>query len=155
MSVRSTSLLAALVLSTAIAGTAQAQAGQIHLGPRMSYQFDLEEFGLGAQLSVPLVPRLEFYPSFDYYFVDPGSLWNLNGDLKYRPSPGAAWLYLGGGLNIARSSSGDNSNTDAGVNAFLGMESRAGRVHPFAEFRFTNNNGSTGQVSVGLNITLR
>jgi hypothetical protein len=155
MTIRASRLVAALVLTAAVAGTAQAQAGSVHLGPRMSYQFDLEEFGLGAQLSAPLVPRLDVYPSFDYYFVDPGSFWNLNADLKFRPSPGTAWLYLGGGLNIARSSFGDNSSTDAGVNAFLGMESRTGRVHPFAEFRFTNNNGSTGQVSVGLNITMR
>jgi hypothetical protein len=157
MTIRASRLVAALVLTAtvAVAGAAQAQNGQVHLGPRMSYQFDLEEFGLGAQLSAPLVPRLDVYPSFDYYFVDPGSVWNVNADLKFRPSPGAAWLYLGGGLNVARTSVGDVTHTDAGVNAFLGMESRTGRVHPFAEFRFTNNDGSTGQISAGLNITLR
>lgn len=155
MTIRAFRLAAVLVLTTAVAGAVQAQNGSVHLGPRMSYQFDLEEFALGAQLSAPLVPRLDVYPSFDYYFVDPGSIWNINADLKFRPSPGAAWLYLGGGLNVARTSIGDVTHTDGGVNAFLGMESRTGRVHPFAEFRFTNNNGSTGQVSAGLNITLR
>lgn len=155
MSIRAFRLVLALVLATGTAGAAQAQQGSLHLGPRVSYQFDLEEFAIGAQLSVPVVRGLELYPSFDYYFVDPGSLWNLNADLKYRPSASTSWLYLGGGVNIARARFGDVTSTDGGVNAFLGVESRRGRVHPFAEFRYTNNDGSTGQVSFGLNFTLR
>lgn len=144
----------ALVAAAALAGTAQAQTNRLHLGPRVSYQFDVEEFGVGAQLSVPMARYLEFYPSFDYFFVDNGSFWNLNADLKYRIAAATVrWLYLGAGLNIARSSNG-SSNTDAGLNLFAGAESLKGRVHPFAEFRFTAGDGSTGQVSVGLNITL-
>lgn len=156
MSFRMSRLATLLVLSSALAGTAQAQAGQMHLGPRVSYQFDLEEFGIGAQLSVPLARQLEFYPSFDYFFVEPGSFWHLNADLKYRiATRDINWLYLGGGLNVARRSVNDNDNTGAGINAFVGAESRAGRVHPFAEFRFTSNDGSTAQLSAGLNFTLR
>lgn len=157
MSFRMSRLAALLVLSSAFAGTAQAQAGQMHLGPRVSYQFDLEEFGIGAQFSAPIARNLEFYPSFDYFFVDPGSFWHLNADLKYRiATRDINWLYLGGGLNVARRDfDNGNDNTGVGVNAFVGAESRAGRVHPFAEFRFTANDGSTGQLSVGLNFTLR
>lgn len=156
MSFRRSTLVAVLVAVFAIAGTAQAQSGRLHLGPRLSYQFDLEEFGIGAQFSAPIARNLEFYPSLDYFFVDPGSFWNLNADLKYRiATENINWLYLGAGLNIARRSFNGNGNTDAGFNAFVGAESRAGRVHPFAEFRFTANDGSTGQLSVGLNFTLR
>jgi len=144
----------ALVAAAALAGTAQAQTNRLHLGPRLSYQFDVEEFGVGAQLSVPMARYLEFYPSFDYFFVDNGSFWNLNADLKYRIAAATVrWLYLGAGLNIARSSNGE-SHTDAGLNLFAGVESLKGRVHPFAEFRFTAGDGSTGQISAGLNITL-
>lgn len=143
----------ALGLATALAGTLQAQTNRLHLGPRLSYQFDLKEFGLGAQFSVPVARHLEFYPSFDYYFVD-GSFWNLNADLKYRiASASVRWLYVGGGLNIARSSNGA-SHTNAGVNLLAGAESLKGRIHPFVEFRFTANDGSTGQISLGLNFTL-
>ncbi|HUG27403.1 MAG TPA: hypothetical protein VMK53_03830 [Gemmatimonadales bacterium] len=156
MSFRISRLVAVLALSSAAAGTAQAQTGAVHLGPRASYQFDLEKIGLGAQLSVPIARQLEFYPSFDYFFVDVGSFWNLNADLKYRiATRDINWLYLGGGLNVARRSFNNNDNTGAGINAFVGAESRAGRVHPFAEFRFTSNDGSTAQLSVGLNFTLR
>ena len=151
----------ALVLASALAGTAQAQTGRLHLGPRLSYQFDLKDFGVGAQFGVPVARYLEFYPSFDYYFVSPGSFWNLNADLKYRIAAASVkWLYLGGGLNIARSggystgSTSTGSSTNAGLNLFAGAESLKGRVHPFAEFRFTAKNGSTGQISAGLNFTL-
>ena len=144
----------ALVAAAALAGTVQAQTNRLHIGPRLSYQFDVEEFGIGAQLSVPIANHLEFYPSFDYFFVDHGSFWNLNADLKYRiASQTIRWLYVGTGLNIARTSVGDVTHTDAGLNLFAGAESLKGRVHPFAEFRFTAGDGSTGQISAGLNIT--
>jgi hypothetical protein len=150
MALRVSRMATALVLAFALAGAAQAQTSRLHLGPRLSYQFDLEKLGIGAQFSVPIVNHLEFYPSFDY-FIDSGSFWNLNADLKYRLAGASVhWLYLGGGLNIAHG--GDD--TRAGVNLFAGAESLKGRIHPFAEFRFTANHGSTGQIAVGLNFTL-
>lgn len=150
MALRVSRLATALVLATALAGTARAQTSRFHLGPRISYQFDLEKLGIGAQFSAPIARYLEFYPSFDY-FIDSGSFWNLNADLKYRLAGASVhWLYLGAGLNLAHS--GDN--TRAGLNLFAGAESLKGRVHPFGEFRFTANHGSTGQIAVGLNFTL-
>jgi len=150
MAIRVSRLAAAFVLAAAVAGTAQAQTSRFHLGPRISYQFDLEKIGIGAQLGVPIAHYFEFYPSFDY-FIDSGSFWNLNADFKYRiPSEAVRWLYLGAGLNIAHG--GDD--TQAGLNLLAGVESLKGRVHPFAEFRFTANHGSTGQIAAGLNFTL-
>jgi hypothetical protein len=142
-------IAAALVLVFALPGTAQAQTNRLHFGPRVSYQFDLEKLGVGVQFSAPIARHLEFYPSFDY-FIDSGSFWNLNADLKYRiPSESMRWLYLGAGLNIAH-----GGDTQAGLNLLAGVESLKGRVHPFGEFRFTANHGSTGQIAVGLNFTL-
>ena len=155
MALRISRIGATLLLTFAFAGAAQAQTSRFHLGPRLSYQFDLKKLGIGAQLSVPVVRHLEFYPSFDYFFVSNASFWNLNADLKYRiPSESIHWLYLGGGLNIARSGSNGVHATRAGVNLFVGAESLKGWVHPFGEFRFTANHGSTGQIAVGLNFTL-
>jgi len=150
MPVRTVRFAIALSLTLAMASTAQAQTSRLHFGPRLSYQVDLEEFGIGAQLSVPLANHLEIYPSFDYFFVTDG-LWSLNGDLKYRiATESIDWLYVGGGLNVVSRSG--NSNT--GLNMFAGFESLSGRVHPFGEFRFTANDGSTSQASAGLNFTL-
>jgi len=150
-------LLTALVLMSPTVATVQAQSGQTHLGPRISYHFDLEEIGIGAQFSTPLARNLEFYPSFDYFLVENGTFWHLNADLKLRVAgESAEWFYLGGGLNIARRSAGNFENTSAGVNGFVGAESRMGRVHPFGELRLTANDGNSSlQLAVGLNFTLR
>lgn len=146
-------LAAALVFSVAAATVTEAQQ-RLHLGPHLSYNFDAEELGIGAQFSYPLARRLELYPSFDYYFVDNGSLWTLSADLKYRLLVDREWLYAGGGLNITRASVGGNGNTDAGLNLLAGLETRLGRVHPYAEGRLTIGDGSMFQLAAGLNLTL-
>lgn len=157
MAPRAARIATGLVLASALAGTVQAQTSKLHIGPRLSYHFDAKEFGVGAQLGVPVASYLEFYPSFDYFFVSPGSFWNLNADIKYRIAAASiSWLYVGGGLNIARSGGGSSlagSSTDLGFNLLAGAESLKGRIHPFAEFRFTSNNGSSGVVAAGLNFT--
>ena len=150
MQVRILRLTMALLLTFAVASAAQAQTGRLHFGPRLSYQLDLEEFGIGAQFSVPIANHLEIYPSVDYFFVTDG-FWSLNGDLKYRiATESIDWLYVGGGLNVVSRS----GNSNAGLNLFGGFESLSGSVHPFGEFRFTANDGSTAQASAGLNFTL-
>lgn len=157
MKLRPSLLATTLLLSAAGTAAAQTQGGQLHLGPRLSYEFDLERVGVGAQFSAPIARNLEFYPSFDWFLVDGGNAWNLNADLKYRAAPAsAAWLYVGGGLNIARRDpDGPPNRTDTGGNLFVGAESRVGRIHPFSEFRLALNNGSSAQLLVGLNFTLR
>jgi len=141
-----------LVFGCASVGTAQAQTHSLHLGPRLSYQFDYEEFGIGAQFSVPIASHLEFYPSFDVFFTNPSSLWSLNADVKWRVAPASAsWLYIGSGLNLLEYG---GNGSDVGLNLFGGVESLKGRVHPFAELRLIVNDNSTGQVSAGLNFTL-
>ncbi|HEV8197497.1 MAG TPA: hypothetical protein VGP87_12705 [Gemmatimonadales bacterium] len=155
MPLRLSRIATVLVLASVAAGAAQAQTHRLHIGPRVSYQFDYEKLGLGGQFSVPVMKQLEFYPSFDYFFVDVGSAWNLNADLKYRfATESIKWLYAGGGLAIAHRSAAGIGNTDAGLNLFGGVESLKGKIHPFAEFRFTARNGSTAQISAGLNLTL-
>jgi hypothetical protein len=157
MTLRRSALATALTLLSATAGTVQAQSGQTHLGPRLSYHFDVEEAGIGAQFSAPLARNLEFYPSFDYFLVSNGTFWHLNADLKYRiATESINWLYLGGGLNVARRSAGNFEDTSVGVNGFFGVESRRGRVHPFGEVRLTANDGNSSAIlAVGLNFTLR
>ncbi len=153
---RNSRITAALVVvATALAGVGQAQSSRPHVGPRISYQFDLEEVGLGVQFGAPIARNVEFYPSFDYFFVENGTFWNLNADLKFRlASASVQWLYLGAGLNLARRGSGNAHDTSAGMNVLAGIESLKGRVHPFGEFRFTANDGSTGQLAVGFNFVM-
>lgn len=141
-----------LALACCVAGTAAAQGNGLHLGPRLPYQFDAEELGVGAQFSLPIASHLEFYPSFDVFFTEPSSLWSFNADVKWRAlAQSASWLYVGAGLNLM-DSGGDGSN--AGLNLFGGVESPKGRIHPFGELRFILNDNSTAQLSAGLNFAL-
>ena len=155
MRLRLPAMTIALGALTIGATSGSAQTLNAHIGPRVSYNFEVEEFGLGAQFSLPIARRLELYPSFDYFFVDPGSLTSFNIDLKYRvPAANFNWLYLGGGLNITRRSVGDFSESNTGVNLLAGYESLRGSVHPFAEARLTAGDGTAASLAAGLNITI-
>jgi hypothetical protein len=143
-------LAAALLVGTVSAGTATAQG--THVGSHAAYHFDIKEPAMGGQVQVPLMRQLELYPSAAYFFVDRGSFWAVNADLKYR-LPRAA--YLGAGLNVARRSVNDVNDTDAGVNLLGGLEGRRGRIHPFMEGRVILNSGSAFQLAGGINMTLR
>ncbi len=148
-----TRVLFALGLIASSVPVASAQE-RPHFGPRVSYHLDYEAVGLGAQLGLPIARHLEFYPSGDVFFRDGGSRWSLNADLKYRiAATSVPWLYVGTGLNFAERGGSDKSSS-AGLNLFMGMESRRGPVHPFVEFRYTANDGSTAQLAAGVNFTL-
>lgn len=151
-----TKVVLALAASMALGVSSAAQAQtRSHIGPQIGYNFDYKALVLGGQFSAPIGQHLEFYPSFNYFFVDVGSLWAVNLDLKYRlPIQNADWLYVGGGLNLSHFSVGGGSNTDANVNLIAGVETRSGNIHPFGEFRLTAGNGSTVQLVGGLNFTL-
>ena len=155
MAFRSRLVLASFALAVGLAHAAEGQTQRVHVGPRLSYNFDLEEFAIGAQVGIPIANRLEFYPSFDYYFVDPGSAWGLNADLKYRLATDDApyWFYLGAGLNLTGVSVLDQDDTNLGANLLGGVETLQGRIHPFGEARLTLSDGSFFQLGIGLNIT--
>jgi len=149
-------LLVLLLLAlTASAADAQrrrvATASGPRYGPHLGYNFDAEALLLGAQLSWPITPQLELYPTFDYYFVEGGSLWALNLDVKFRPPTRYGAWYVGGGLNYLHASSGGASGSDTNLNLLTGLEGRRGRTAPYIEARFILGDGSTFQVAGGIN----
>ena len=145
-----------VVLLVLVASTADAQrrtrrraiqASGPSYGAHLGYNFDASRMLLGAQLSWPMTPQLDLYPTFDYYFVSPGSAWGLNFDLKYRPPTRYGAWYVGGGLNLMHVTGGSNTN----LNLFSGLEGRRGRTRPYVEARFILGNGSSFQIVGGLN----
>jgi hypothetical protein len=110
--------------------------------------FSRRRFLSGAQLSWPLTPQLELYPTFDYYFVSPGSLWALNFDLKYRPPTRNGVWSVGSGLNLLGGTGGTNTN----LNLLTGLEGRRGRTRPYVEARFIVGNGSVFQIVGGFSL---
>jgi hypothetical protein len=148
------SLTIAFALVVCYATTAQAQRSS-HIGPRISYQFDVEEAGLGAQLSLPVSSTIDFYPSLDNFFVSSGSLWSFNADFKGNlATQSATGMYLGAGLNITQRNAGGTTRSRSGLNLLFGIEGKTGLVHPFAEFRFTSSDGSSAQLAAGLNFRM-
>ncbi len=135
-----------------LCGAERALAQSTHIGSHAAYHFDVKEPGMGGQAVLPVMPRLELYPSAAVFFVDRGSLWAVNADLRYRMPRSA---YLGAGLNVARRSVNDVNDTQTGVNLLGGLESRRGYIHPFVEGRVILNGESAFQAMGGLNITLR
>lgn len=141
-------ILTVVALLVCAAAVTRAAAQRSHFGVHGGYNFDIEEGLIGAQMHMPIGRSLEFYPSFDYYLLNTGSLVGFNADLKFT-APGSP-LYFGGGLNIL--SGGGNSET--GPDLFGGFETRYGRTHPYVEGRFLFHNGSTFQLLFGINITM-
>ena len=147
------SLAPALVALGVLAAPVAAQRS--HIGAHVGYDFDGDNTLVGGQISLPLNRVLELYPSVDVYFVDVGSRVGFNGDLKVRLNRGAAvQLYVGGGVNVLRISSGGASSTDTGWDLLGGLESRFGHTHPYVEARAMQHDGSAFQLNAGLNITL-
>jgi len=145
-----------VVLLVLVASTADAQrrtrrraiqASGPSYGAHLGYNFDASRMLLGAQLSWPMTPQLDLYPTFDYYFVSPGSAWGLNFDLKYRPPTRYGAWYVGGGLNLMHVTGGSNTN----LNLFSGLEGRRGRTRPYVEARLILGGGNTFQIVGGLN----
>ena len=153
-------LIAALALALLAPASAEAQrrrgtrraaadAYAPRFGPHIGYNFDADAWLVGAQVSWPLTPRVLLYPSFDFYFVDPGSLWSLNADLKVRPPTRSGALYLGGGLNYSRRSVSGVSGSDTGLNLLVGAEGRRARSFPYVEAKLILGEGSSFQIAGG------
>lgn len=135
-------VLVAVLLLTLVAQSADAQrrsrrrpgaavASGPQYGPHLGYNFDADALVLGAQVAWPITPRLDLYPTFDYYFVDPGSRWALNLDVRVRPPTRYGAWYLGGGLNFLDSDAGSDTN----VNLLTGFEGRRQRTRPYVEVK--------------------
>jgi hypothetical protein len=152
-------LLIALVLLALMASTADAQrrsrrrATATSPGPRygghLGYSFDTDDLLVGAQLSLPIATQLDFYPSFDYYFVDgSSSVWAVNFDLKFRPQTRYRLWYLGGGLNLLHG--GGGGGTDSHLNLLTGLEDRRGSMRPYIEAKFILGDNTLFQLVGGI-----
>lgn len=149
-------VLVVLLLLAVLASTADAQrrsrrrAIATSPGPRygahIGYSFDSDDMLLGAQASLPISPSLDFYPTFDYYFVNANTVWALNLDLKFRPATRNRVWYVGGGLNFLHGGGG----TDTHLNLLTGLEARRGSTRPYVEGKFILGGNTLFQLVAGL-----
>lgn len=123
------------------------------MGPHAGYNFDADALTLGAQVILPLTRQLDVYPTFDYYFVDPGTLWGINADLRVRPNTRRGALYVGGGLNYLHRSAGGGT-ADTNLNLLGGFEARRRSHTPYIEGRLILGSGSAFQIVGGFDFRL-
>ena len=141
-------ILTAAVLIAGVAGVSTASAQRAHFGFHGGYNTEMEKGAMGVQMQLPLASAIEFYPSFDYYFVDGGTQLGWNADIKFQAA--GAPLYFGGGLNLLTG----NGDSDTGFNLIGGLETRYGQTHPYVEVRGLFHNATSLQLLFGLNFTL-
>ena len=147
----------ALIASALHTTPATAQSNS-QVGMRVGYNFRADEPLLSTHLIVPMTSRIFFYPSLDVYAPEEGNRLGFNGDVKITlPSGtnGSYQLYAGAGLGIINRNEDGFSNSDLGANFLMGIESRIGWIHPFAEGKLMIYDRSQFQLLAGVNITLR
>ena len=147
---RSFSLLACtialLALSTIWATPAHAQTAdspgtQIEIGPRVGFDVgDLEELFLGvdARINNARFP-VTAQPALDVYFIEGGSLvqLNLNALYDFEIEDTGFFPYAGGGLGFSFVNNG-GSTSDVGLNLVGGARFASDTIFtPFAQAQFT------------------
>ncbi len=106
-------------------------------GIRGGISVDPDQFYFGGHLETsPLVDRLYFRPNVEVGIGDNLTLIGANMEFVYKFSTRRPWnIYAGGGpaLNIAMvdGDGNDNTDTDAGLNLLVGVESARGLFFEF------------------------
>jgi len=121
-------LLGALFVLTAPAAAQDA-------GLRGGLSVDPDQFYFGGHIETsPLVDRLHFRPNVEVGFGDDLTLIAANMEFVYKFPNRRGWgVYAGGGpaLNVYMFDGADDSETDAGLNLLVGVESSRGMFFEF------------------------
>ncbi len=151
--------IAAAVAALCLTSAPLAAQGAPRFGGQLSFAQDVNA-GLGARLDLPLATRgqdMRLLTEFDYFFPDaPFRYWEFNGDLAWglRLADTRLSLYLGGGLNVARSSVRGlpgSGTTDLGANLLVGLRiPTASRLTPYIELRPEFGGGNRLVLSTGV-----
>jgi len=121
------------LLATVFFLTAPASAQDA--GIRGGLSVDPDQFYFGGHLETsPLVDRLYFRPNVEVGFGDDLTLIGANMEFVYKFPTRRDWgIYAGGGpaLNVYMFDGVDDSDTDAGLNLLVGVESSRGLFFEF------------------------
>lgn len=150
--------LAAAALATLAAFSAPAPAAaQVDFGVRGGVYTDIEEGFLGVELLMPVTGQWFFNPNIEYVFVDPGSLWTLNGDFHYDfAQSGNLTFWAGGGLAVLfrdfddRRGRRDDSETDVGANLLAGLGAVRGTIRPYGQVKVILSDDTEAVLAVGV-----
>jgi len=134
-------------------------AAQVDFGVRGGVYTDIEEGFLGAELIMPVTGQWFFNPNIEYVFVDPGSLWTLNGDFHYDfAQSGNITFWAGGGPAILfrdfdddrRGRRDDDEETDFGANLLAGLGATRGAIRPYGQVKVILSDDTEAVLAVGV-----
>jgi hypothetical protein len=152
---------AALLLAAgafALAAPTPAQA-QVDIDLRAGVYTDAQEGFVGGGILTHLTDRWYFNPNVEYVFVDPGSLWTLNGDFHYDFLQSGNWnVWAGAGPALLFRDFGndrprrrdDDSETDFGANLLAGVGMVRGPVRPFGQVKVVLSDETEAVLAVGV-----
>ena len=131
-------------------------------GPMIGFQAGFPtnnlDFFLGGQVSLPVAPQFDIYPSFDIFFPGSGTtVWAINGEGRYWPKLAMAnpGLYVGGGVDITHVSvSGFGSDTQAGPAIVGGWDFKAVSWRPFVQIHIVFGTDDRVEFGGGINFKL-
>ena len=150
-------LLAASTASAQRRATASGQSGPM-IGPQAGFPTNNLDFFVGGQVSIPLAPQWDVYPSFDIFFPGSGvTVWAINGEARYWPKLAMAnpGLYVGGGVDITHVSvSGFGSDTKAGPAIVGGWDFKAVNWRPFLQIHIVFGTDDRVEFGGGVNFKL-
>lgn len=155
-------LLIAVCTVLAVGVMAIPAEAQVQFGPQLSYADDFD-FGIGARAQFDLGSAvdeggtfgdLRGVVSFDYFFPDcelgDCSYIEINGNALYPfDVEGEVEPYVGAGVNIARVSVEDVSDTEVGLNALGGINFGLGPFMAFSEARIELSGGEQFVLTFG------
>lgn len=159
-------LILAVLVTLLAASTASAQRPAARaprqdgpmIGPQAGFPTNNLDFFIGGQVSLPVAPQFDFYPSFDVFFPGSGtSVWAINAEGRYWPklamvNPG---LYVGGGVDITHVSvSGFGSDTKAGPAIVGGWDFKAVSWRPFLQIHIVFGDDDRVEFGGGVNFKL-
>ncbi|MBN1542658.1 hypothetical protein JW992_10975 [candidate division KSB1 bacterium] len=102
--------------------TLQADSGTL-FGLRAGFYTDADEPFIGVEYLTGLAPSIDFNPNIEYVLMDRVTYLTFNLDTHYDFYDRAGgFMYVGGGLGLTytKFEGASESNTDAGLNLFVG-----------------------------------
>lgn len=154
-------LTAFLVAGAFVLVTPAPAQAQVDLDVRGGLYTDVEEAFIGGGVLMPVTGNWFFNPNVEYVFIDPGSLWTINGDFHYDFAQRGNWsIWAGGGPAVVFRDFDDASRrgqrarrddeTDFGANLLVGAGWTRGGIRPFIQGKVLISDETEAVIAVGL-----